>query len=152
MNSSTETDVFETFKTYLEDEGLRLTQEREEIARTVFEQEDHFEAEELLYEIRRHEKNVSRATIYRTLELLVQSGQVQKIDFGDGYSLYEVSGNRERHGHLYCKQCGEVIEFTIDDIKSREEEVCDDHDFLPVEFRHQIHGYCSNCREVVDLN
>lgn len=153
MVSNTETGkAFERFREFLNEEGLRFTEEREEIAQVVFDKEDHFEAEELLYEIRRDEKSVSRATIYRTLELLVQSGELQTINFGDGYSLYEKSGERPPHGHLYCKQCGEVIEFSLEDIQPVEEEVCEKHDFLPVEYRHQVHGYCQNCREVVELN
>lgn len=152
MGTADTEQAFERFRGFLSDEGLRLTQEREEIARTVFEKGGHFEAEELLYEIRRDEKSVSRATIYRTLELLVQSGELRTIDFGDGYSLYERAGDRAPHGHLYCKQCGEVIEFSLEDIKGIEEELCADHGFLPVEFSHQIHGYCQKCREVVELD
>jgi Fur family ferric uptake transcriptional regulator len=150
--SSSVTESHERFREFLNEEGLRLTQEREQIAEVVFDKDGHFEAEELLYAIRRQEESVSRATIYRTLELLVQSGELTKVEFGDGYSLYETTGDRVPHGHLYCKQCGEVIEFPLDDIKQQEETVCQEHDFLGIEFKHQIHGYCSNCRDVVDLN
>lgn len=142
----------ERFRGFLKEEGLRLTEEREQIANVVFDKDGHFEAEELLYEIRREEKSVSRATIYRTLELLVQSGELRKIDFGDDFSLYEVAGERDPHGHLYCKQCGDVIEFSIEEIKTVEKEVCNEHDFLAIDFRHQIHGYCRNCRDVVELD
>ncbi len=150
--STSISDSHERFREFLNEEGLRLTEEREEIARVVFDKNDHFEAEELLYEIRRREKSASRATIYRTLELLVQSGELRKVEFGDGYSLYESAGKQDPHGHLYCKQCGEVIEFSLDEIKEKEEVVCRDHDFLGIEFHHQIHGYCSNCRDVVELS
>ncbi len=145
-------EAFERFREFLSEEGLRFTEEREKIAQVVFGKDDHFEAEELLYQIRRDEKSVSRATIYRTLELLVRSGELQTINFGDGYSLYERSGERAPHGHLYCKQCGEVIEFSLEDIQPVEENLCSEHEFLPVEYRHQVHGYCQNCRDVVDLN
>lgn len=151
-NKKTSDRAFERFQQFLNEEGLRVTEEREDIARVVFEKDGHFEAEELLYEIRRMETSVSRATIYRTLELLVQSGELQKIDFGDNYSLYERSGERDPHGHLYCKQCGEVIEFSLNEVQSRIENVCGYHEFVPVNFKHQIHGYCKNCREVVELD
>lgn len=127
-----------------------MTTEREQIARTIFQQDEQFEAEDLLFKLRRDDKNVSRATIYRTLELLVNSGQLRKLDFGDGYSVYEVSHGSSHHSHLYCRHCGKVEEFSNDEMEQLQEEICEDRDFEPLEFSQKIYGYCSNCKNVVD--
>lgn len=137
---------FEAFKDWLEEEGYRLTRERELVARAVFEREDYFEAEAVLFDMRRQGGDVSRATIYRTLELLIESGQLQKVDFRDGYSLYEVQGTSPDHGHLYCERCGKVIEFDTEAIRERERAICERHGFAPEEYRNQIYGYCEDCR------
>lgn len=141
---------FAEFRQYLDENEYRFTEERKQIAEKVFSQDSHFEAEELLFMLRSEGKNVSRATIYRTLELLVNSGFVQKVDFGDGYSLYELSHGSPHHDHLYCRQCGQVIEFSNETIHEIQKQVCEAHDFKPTEFSHQIYGYCEQCRKVVD--
>lgn len=93
---------------------------------------------------------MSRATIYRTLELLVESGHLRKLDFGDGYSVYEVSHGSSHHSHLYCRHCGKVEEFSDEIINERQEDVCDEKEFEPLEFSQKIYGYCSNCQDVID--
>jgi len=103
-----------------------------------------------LFTLRSQDKNVSRATIYRTLDLMVNSGHLLKLDFGDGYSVYEVSHGSKHHSHLYCRHCGKVIEFEDEVISKRQEEICSEENFHPVEFSQKVFGYCSDCREVVD--
>lgn len=150
MGKPDQAESLKRFRNYLSEEGYRLTQERERIAETVFSSDRRFEAEELLYEIRREGKSVSRATIYRTLELLVDSGEVRKLDFGDGYSVYEVQGEDSPDGHMYCQQCGKVIEFNSDQIESIFAQVSDENDFHVERTSTKIFGYCSDCWKVVN--
>ncbi|MFB6355495.1 MAG: Fur family transcriptional regulator [bacterium] len=138
--------LFEQFKQYLSSENLRLTSERKEIARMIFKQEKQFEAEELLFKLRNENKNVSRATIYRTLELLVNGGLLQKLDFGDDYSLYQISSGDPHHSHLYCRQCGKVIQFEDEKIRELQDQICEEYKFEPVEYSQKIYGYCEHCR------
>jgi Fur family ferric uptake transcriptional regulator len=80
----------------------------------------------------------------------VNSEQLRKLDFGDGYSVYEVSHGSPHHSHLYCRHCGKVEEFSDETIEERQETICEDRAFEPVEYSQKILGYCENCQDVVD--
>lgn len=150
--SNSKNSRYQSFLDYIDEEGLRLTTERKQIAQTIFEQEDQFEAEDLLFMLRGEDKNVSRATIYRTLELMVKSGLLLKLDFGDGYSVYQVSDGSSHHAHLYCRHCGKVEEFSDPEIARRQEEICEEKDFYAEEYGQKIFGYCDDCRSVVGVD
>ena len=99
------------FSEFLQQQGLKLTSEREALVREIFSIHYHFEADELLFKMKQNNVKISRATVYRTLELLVKSGLVRRVHLGEDHYHYEhVSGN-SHHDHLICTACGMVIEF-----------------------------------------
>src|SRR5213082_383470 len=99
------------FKDFLAQNTLKLTSEREALVREIFSTHYHFEADELLFKMKDKKVKISRATVYRTLELLVKSGMVRRVHLGEDHYHYEhVSGN-SHHDHLVCTTCGSVIEF-----------------------------------------
>ena len=134
------------FSQYLRTKGLSLTQERETILNEVFSKEGHFEAEELLFSLRKKKKRVSRATVYRTLDLLVDAGLVGKADMGEKHSHYEHIFGHLHHDHLVCIRCGKVIEFSDKRIERSMEKLCEKGGFEHTSHCFQVFGYCKNCR------
>ena len=95
--------------------GYRLTIPREAILEVLSSTSDHLSAEDIYLEIHKKYPNVGLTTVYRTLELLGQMGLVQKFDFGDKRSRYELCegpGRPRHHHHLICTQCGRIIDYT----------------------------------------
>lgn len=135
------------FREYLKGRNLRLTPERRAVLETMLKREGHFDAEELLQFVRRRNKAVSRATLYRTLDHLRGAGLVWMHRFGRGHALYEHVYGRQHHDHMICDRCQRVIEFTNDEIETLQEEVCLAHGFEATRHVMQIFGICSECRK-----
>ena len=139
--------VEEYFRYYLKEKGLKFTPEREEILETVFSLHKHFDVEELYDILRARGKNISRATIYRTIPLLKESHLIQETLQCTGNTKYEHVYGHEHHDHLVCIKCGSVIEFCDDRIEKLQEEICNKFKFKAVEHRLGIRGYCKNCQK-----
>ena len=137
--------VCNEFRQYLRRKGLRATPERERICREVYSTSVHFDAEALIQRLQASSKPVSRATIYRTLEVLEECGLVKKIRLTDERGHYEKSLGLEHHDHLFCDACGKVIEFRVDEIERLQEDVCDRYGFRPRRHSLQIYGLCREC-------
>jgi len=135
------------FQEYLSSRNLRMTPERRSVLEVILSQEGHFDAEELLEFLRGHERPVSRATLYRTLDHLRGAGLVKMHRFGRGHALYEADYDRSHHDHMVCDGCGTVIEFVNDEIERLQEEVCSQHGFRSTNHVMQIFGVCRNCQE-----
>lgn len=135
----------EKFKHYLQSRGLKFTPERQAILNCVFASDRHFEAEDLLIDMRQHDLRVSKATIYRTLALLVKGGLLREVIFGEKHAHYEHVHDHEHHDHLVCSGCGKIIEFTDERIEKLQDEVCDKHKFNAKTHRLQITGLCKDC-------
>jgi Fur family ferric uptake transcriptional regulator len=134
------------FRKYLERRGLKLTAERQAVYDELFARHEHLEADEILVRLRGKGKKISRATIYRTLELLFDSGIVGRVRTGETGYRYERLRAGEHHDHLICNECGRVIEFFEPRIESLQDEVCDRYGFLPLSHSHQMRGICRQCR------
>jgi Fur family ferric uptake transcriptional regulator len=136
----------EIFRKYLERRGLKLTAERQAVFDELFARHEHVEADEILVRLRAKGKKISRATIYRTLELLVDSGIVGRVRIGEIGYRYERLRAGEHHDHLICNECGRVIEFFEPRIENLQDEVCDRYGFLALSHSHQMRGICRQCR------
>jgi Fur family ferric uptake transcriptional regulator len=104
-------EIKEIFATHLEQNKQRKTPERFAILEEIYSRNDHFDAETLYIEMKNKNFNVSRATVYNTLEVLESCGLVIRHQFGDNQSRYEKSYNYRQHDHLICEDCKEVKEF-----------------------------------------
>jgi len=135
----------EIFGTFLKSEGLRFTPEREKVLEEAFSVHKHFEAEDLLFRMRQHGHRVSKATVYRTLALLVQCGLLREVIFGERHSHYEHVFGHKHHDHMICLKCGKIIEFTNETIERLQRKICEQYRFEPLQHRLEITGYCEDC-------
>ena len=97
---------------FIESTNLRKTTQRDAIIHAAFSTTEHYTAEELLLMARRIDPAVSRATVYRTLPLLVESGALKEMDFGKDYKFYDPNYvDHPNHNHLICADCNKIVEF-----------------------------------------
>lgn len=136
------------FGRYLRDQGLPVTSQREAVARVVFESDAHLSVDDIEAGLRETGERIGKATIYRTLDLLVRSRLVEEHDFGEGFKRYEHRlSNHPVHEHMICVECGTVTEFQTDELFRIESRVRSEHGFLPVRHRLEIYGLCKACQD-----
>jgi Fur family ferric uptake transcriptional regulator len=136
------------FGRYLREQGLPVTQQREAVARVVFSSVDHLSVDEIEAELRRDGHRIGKATIYRTLDLLVRSQLVGEHDFGQGFKRYEHRLSAQPvHEHLICLECGKVLEFRSSEVEDIERRVTAEMGFKPARHRLEIYGLCRECQD-----
>ncbi len=133
------------FEEYLRGRSLRVTTERLAIFEHVMKTDGHFDVDTMLAALQRQRARVSRATLYRTLSHLLESGLVQKVQTGEGQARYEKMYGRHHHDHLICIGCGAIIEFENAEIERLQDWVCKIKKFTIVSHVHQIRGFCEDC-------
>jgi Fur family transcriptional regulator, ferric uptake regulator len=138
--------IRKNFERYLREQGLRFTSQRQRIFDSAFETHEHFSAE-TLYAWLAAEKGakVSRATVYRTLALLVDGGFLDSLDTGRGELMYEHIVGHEHHDHMVCVSCGRIDEFRDPRIELLQEENARNLGFVTVEHDLRLFGYCKTC-------
>ncbi len=134
------------FRRYLKEQGLPVTHQRELVAGVVFASEDHLSVDEIERLLRMDGQRIGKATIYRTLDLLVTSRLVAERDFGEGFKRYEHRlSSTPIHEHLICLHCAKVIEFQSADVHRIEAWVTATHGFRPTRHKLEIYGLCREC-------
>jgi len=132
--------------TRLKPSGGKRSSKREQIVNVFLRQEGHLSADDLVDLIRREDQRISRATVYRTLQWMVEAGIARKVDFGEGRFRFEHSYRQPRHFHLICKTCHRSFEFLSSDIEGLIEEVATARSFTASQSVVQIYGTCEECR------
>jgi Fur family ferric uptake transcriptional regulator len=132
--------------TRLKPTGGKRSSKREQIVNVFLRQEGHLSADDLVDLIRREDHRISRATVYRTLQWMVDAGIARKVDFGEGRFRFEHSYRQPRHFHLICKTCHRSFEFLSSDIEALIEEVAAARSFAAAQSVVQIYGTCEECR------
>jgi Fur family transcriptional regulator, ferric uptake regulator len=147
MDSNVLDRVRESLQAFLSSKGLRRTVQREAIIDAAFGTNQHFTAEELLTMARRLERSVSRATVYRTLPLLVQSGLLHELDLGSDTKVYDPNFvERPTHNHLICVDCDKIIEFEDVNMELLENCITRRLGFSPANKAVKIEGHCDELK------
>lgn len=133
------------FREYLRDRGLKYTEERQAILRAVMKNDEHFEAEQLLLDMRQSGHRVGKATIYRSLKILVACGIVKEVHFSNKQVHYEHTYGQDPHDHMVCRRCGRIIEFDAAEVTRLRTLIAADHRFHALSHRFSIMGLCEAC-------
>jgi Fur family ferric uptake transcriptional regulator len=137
--------ALDLFRRFLKDKDLKVTRQREILVRRIFEREEHFSAEAL--EDRVKGDAISKATIYRTLQLLCECRLVEEVALEDDRRFYEHTYGHDPHDHIICVDCKKVFEFDGAPVAEMESEVARRLGFLPVGHRLRIEATCVRLRE-----
>ena len=132
---------------YFAHRGMRRTVQRDAIIRAAFGTTEHYTAEELLLMSRKIEPSVSRATVYRTLPLLVECGVLKELDFGKDYKFYDPNYvDHPQHNHLICVDCNRVVEFEDRNIDTLEDCITKRLGFSPTAKVLRIEATCDELK------
>jgi Fur family ferric uptake transcriptional regulator len=132
----------EIFRNFLKSGKNRITPERFEVLEAAIDHEGHFGADDLYILMKNADSRVSRATVYKTLELLAQCDLISKRHFGENLTRYESSFKRQTHDHLICIDCGRIVEFSDVRIKKLPGKISDDLGFQLESYSFNIFGRC----------
>lgn len=140
-------DIIRRLDEFLSDKGLRRTRQRDLIIEAAFSTTDHFTADELWERARRLDPSTSRATLYRTLSLLVESGLLREIDLGLQQTCYDPNFvDHPRHNHLICTDCRKVVEFEDQHLNLLEDCLARRLGFQPQSSSLRIEASCDELR------
>ncbi|MBN9121963.1 MAG: transcriptional repressor [Planctomycetes bacterium] len=136
----------EKFREYLasRDKPQRFTEQQRELLAHVFARHKHFDAKELIEDLKAAKKNVSRATVYRTLTSLVDAGLLRRIELGDR-TVYDHDYGYPAHDHLVCEKCHSMEEFQSKELEALLEKVAAENQFRIEGHTLVIRGVCAAC-------
>ena len=136
----------EKFREYLASrpKPQRFTEQQRELLAHVFARHKHFDAKELIEELKAAEKNVSRATVYRTLTSLVEAGLLRRIELGDR-TVFDHDYGYPAHDHLVCEKCRSMTEFESAELESLLEQIAGSHQFRVEGHTLVVRGVCAAC-------
>jgi Fur family ferric uptake transcriptional regulator len=134
------------FRSHLHKRRLPVTHQREAIAMALFESGNQLSVDELALILRRHGEHVGKATIYRTLSLLVEAELARELDFGEGFKRYEHQAGEARYDHMICTNCGKVERFSRPALDAVQAEVAAALGYAVQSRRFEVYGLCRECR------
>jgi Fur family ferric uptake transcriptional regulator len=135
----------QAFRRYLKDRGIKYTSARQKILDAALELREHFEAEQVLYLLRERGLKVGKATVYRTLPLLVDCGILKQVRFDVKQAHYEYAFGEAPHDHMVCRRCGRIVEFGSDEVLELRSRIAQRHHFHVTSHRFQLSGLCWEC-------
>ena len=134
----------ERFKRYVYAHNGKVTNERLALLRALYENDGHFSVDQLLELMQQQSFRISRATVYRTLDLLVNSGLIRKLIIEGQDTRYESSLTSGHHDHIICIDCHKITEFFSPSLEQIQDEILEQHRFKHIKHVHQLYGSCQN--------
>jgi len=135
-------EVEELFQSYLRKKGHRSTPERLKVLQEIYTSSEHLDADQIFLNLKQKGANISRATVYNTLDLLVECNLVSQNSFGHKHLHYERSYGYKTHHHIICEKCGRVLEFTSPEIDEELRQICEFYGFKLRRNNLQLFGEC----------
>jgi len=133
------------FGTYLLKNNLKYTKQRHRIVSHIFSiKKKHFVIEDFIHSLHKKGRNISRATVYNTIKLLLNSRIVQSTYTSEKKIIYEYIYRQKPHGHLICYDCGNLIEFSDSIIEKKQKAICKKYGFLVSTYTHSLFVRCLN--------
>lgn len=133
------------FREYLRDRGLKYTYERQVLLEAVMRKDEHFEVDQLQFDLREQGHRVAKATIYRTLPLLMNCGIVKQVQLGNKQAYYEHTYGQDPHDHMVCRRCSRIVEFDSADVDRVRTQIAGRYGFYATGHRLVITGLCKEC-------
>jgi len=135
------------FAEFLSRRKLKMTPQRRLILDTFLAAAGHLASEELYELVKRQDKSIGQATVYRTLKLFSESGLAKEVHFGDGVTRYERKYGADHHDHLICDRCGVNVEVLDERIEALQEDLARSHGFELTGHKMYLYGICAKCRK-----
>ncbi len=139
-------DLKARFTEFLKEKNYRNTQERFEVLESLVGMKEHFSADDLYHRMKHEGVNVSRATVYSTLDLLTRCNILMKHRFQGDSAHFELADTLPNHDHLICVECGHIIEFQQEHLHSISAQVAGEFGFKTLKHSLQIFGVCNDTR------
>ncbi len=138
--------LIDLFRKYLHRRHLPLTHQRETIVMALFQSDGHLSVDDLADLLHQQGEHVGKATIYRTLRLVVEAGLARELDFGEGFKRYEHQAGKDGYDHLVCTECGKAVRFRRPAVDRLQEEIAEQAGFKVMRRRLEIYGTCPECQ------
>ncbi|AIH04585.1 MULTISPECIES: transcriptional repressor [Thermodesulfobacterium] len=136
----------ESFRRFIKSKGLKYTPEREEIFKEVLSCSGHFDVEDIYLSLKNKGHKISKASVYRTIPLLIEGGYIQEVYRQSGRSYYEVTLKKKPHLHFICIKCNQVEELVENKLEELLQKEMKKISFSPLTYHLEIFGVCSRCR------
>jgi len=137
----------ELFYSFLRQNGLKKTYQKDLILDTFLNTEGHLSVEDIYALVKKKDKKVGIVTVFRTLKSLTACGIAREISLGDGLTRFEHCYHHPYHHHIVCTECHKAIEFVCPELERIQDEIIEKYNFKPVHHRFQTYGICEDCRE-----
>ena len=130
--------IIHDFKLALKKERMKFTDQRYMVLKFLFDNKGHFECDDIIQRLKRKNKKVSRATVYRTLDILVKYDFARKLVLDDGVARYENKIDSPHHDHMICVDTGDIIEFECEEIERLQDEIALEKGYKVIKHVHQL--------------
>ena len=139
-------ELLNKFRVILRRAGLKYTPQRVAVLKEIVKDKQHRECEDIYLALRQKGSCVSRATIYRTMDILVKNDFARKMDIGDGRARYERKVDSPHHDHFVCTSCGKIMEFVDQDVEDLQNKIAKRYHFKLQRHIHHLFGICKECQ------